>query len=87
MKRYGTLLLGVVLVALFFLKAYINPLEQFFAITPWWVYIVFAGILLSGYMSYTIRVKEVREEERLIEQEGEIYMRRIAEAREKRKNS
>ncbi|MGC4377887.1 sporulation YhaL family protein [Fictibacillus sp. Mic-4] len=55
--------------------------------TPWWVYIVFAGILLSGYMSYTIRVKEVREEERLIEQEGEIYMRRIAEAREKRKNS
>ena len=50
---------------------------------PWWVYLVIVGIVLSGYMVlYTSKKQEMDNE--FIEKEGEVYMKRLAEEREKR---
>ncbi|WP_078381560.1 sporulation YhaL family protein [Sutcliffiella halmapala] len=53
---------------------------------PWWMLLVVIGICFSAYM--TLRTaKEDREVETvIIEKEGQVYMDRIQEEREKRKH-
>ncbi|MDA1570136.1 sporulation YhaL family protein [Bacillus cereus] len=51
---------------------------------PWWVYIVIVGIVLSGYMVLYTSKKEQEMDNEFIEKEGEVYMKRLAEEREKR---
>ncbi|MCU4763490.1 sporulation YhaL family protein [Bacillus cereus] len=51
---------------------------------PWWVYLVIVGIVLSGYMVLYISKKEQEMDNEFIEKEGEVYMKRLAEEREKR---
>jgi len=51
---------------------------------PWWVYLVIVGIVLSGYMVLYTSRKEQEMDNEFIEKEGEVYMKRLEEEREKR---
>ncbi|MED1640387.1 sporulation YhaL family protein [Bacillus cereus] len=51
---------------------------------PWWVYLVIVGIVLSGYMVLYTSKKEQDMNNEFIEKEGEVYMKRLEEEREKR---
>lgn len=51
---------------------------------PWWVYLVIVGIVLSGYMVLYTSKKEQDMDNEFIEKEGEMYMKRLEEEREKR---
>ncbi|WP_242319628.1 sporulation YhaL family protein [Bacillus cereus group sp. BfR-BA-01349] len=51
---------------------------------PWWVYLVIVGIVLSGYMVLYTSKKEQDMDNEFIEKEGEVYMKRLEEEREKR---
>ncbi|PHA11183.1 sporulation YhaL family protein [Bacillus toyonensis] len=53
-------------------------------ILPWWVYLVIVGIVLSGYMVLYTSKKEQEMDNEFIEKEGEVYMKRLEEEREKR---
>jgi len=54
---------------------------------PWWVYLVIVGIVLSGYMVLYTSKKEQDMDNEFIEKEGEVYMKRLEEEREKRNQS
>ncbi|EIT85859.1 hypothetical protein A374_08489 [Fictibacillus macauensis ZFHKF-1] len=84
MKGYLTLILGVLVILLFVLKGFFAPLQAFFDITPFWVYLVFAGILFSGTRSYHYGSEQKQINLKVIEQEGEVFMQRIAAERERR---
>ena len=51
---------------------------------PWWVYVVIVGIIVSGYMVLYTSKKEQDIDQEFIEQEGNVYMQRIKEDRERR---
>ncbi|WP_027409900.1 sporulation YhaL family protein [Anoxybacteroides tepidamans] len=51
---------------------------------PWWIYVVVAGIVFSGYMTVRTAAQERKIDEEFIEKEGEIYMERIREERRRR---
>ncbi|PEZ09239.1 SigE-dependent sporulation protein [Bacillus sp. AFS018417] len=51
---------------------------------PWWIYLIIIGIIVSGYMVLYTSKKEQEIDNEFIEKEGEIYMRRLAEERERR---
>ncbi|MGG2093393.1 sporulation YhaL family protein [Bacillus sp. S13(2024)] len=51
---------------------------------PWWIYLIIIGIVVSGYMVLYTSKKEQEIDNEFIEKEGEIYMRRLAEERERR---
>ncbi|KGX92599.1 hypothetical protein N781_14810 [Pontibacillus halophilus JSM 076056 = DSM 19796] len=51
---------------------------------PWWVLLVIAFTLFSGYMAFRANRDEYQLNQRYIEQEGQKYMDRIQEEKEKR---
>ncbi|MBU8905447.1 sporulation YhaL family protein [Desertibacillus haloalkaliphilus] len=60
-------------------------MAAFFQTTPIWVYAVIIGIIASGYLSFKFSLEEKRVEQKWIEQEGEVYMKRIEAERARRK--
>lgn len=54
---------------------------------PFWVWLVVLGILFSAYMTIRTNREEREMELKEAEQEGEIYLERIREEREKRKHA
>jgi len=53
-------------------------------ILPFWMYIVILGIFVSGFMVLYTSKQERDADEAFIEKEGEIYLQRIKEERERR---
>lgn len=51
---------------------------------PWWVYLVVLGIIISGYMVLYTSKKEEELDREFIEREGEVYMERLREERNRR---
>ncbi|WP_088071058.1 sporulation YhaL family protein [Gottfriedia luciferensis] len=51
---------------------------------PFWMYIVILGIFVSGFMVLYTSKQEREADEAFIEKEGEIYLQRIREERERR---
>ncbi|MEH6890558.1 sporulation YhaL family protein [Bacillus sp. JJ864] len=51
---------------------------------PWWIYLIIIGIVVSGYMVLYTSKKEQEMDNEFIEKEGEVYMKRLAEERERR---
>lgn len=49
---------------------------------PIWVYVVVAGIIFSAIMALKTGREEREEELRAIEEEGEVYIKRMEQARE-----
>ncbi|MBM7647617.1 hypothetical protein JOC78_000538 [Bacillus ectoiniformans] len=54
---------------------------------PIWMYFVVAGIFFSAFMTVKTSSAERRAEQEYIEQEGDIYMQRLAKEREERNNT
>lgn len=52
---------------------------------PIWIYFVFAGIVVSSFMAIKTSRKEWKEEMKMIEKEGQIYIERMEKEREERK--
>ncbi|GGI15108.1 sporulation YhaL family protein [Bacillus sp. JJ664] len=51
---------------------------------PFWMYIVILGIFVSGFMVLYTSKQDRDADEAFIEKEGEIYLQRIKEERERR---
>lgn len=51
---------------------------------PIWVYAVLVGIMISAYMAVRTGKEEKKHELDSIEREGEIYMKRMEDEKEKR---
>lgn len=51
---------------------------------PWWIYLVIIGIIISGYMVLYTSKQEQEIDNEFIEKEGEVYMKRLKEERERR---
>lgn len=51
---------------------------------PWWIYLIIVGIVVSGYMVLYTSKQEQEIDNEFIEKEGEVYMKRLAEERERR---
>ncbi|WP_087973356.1 sporulation YhaL family protein [Oceanobacillus rekensis] len=54
---------------------------------PLWVFAVIILIFLSGYMAYRAMLAERKLDQQFIEREGNIYLERIQEDRQKREAS
>ncbi|WP_102347459.1 sporulation YhaL family protein [Bacillus sp. Marseille-P3661] len=52
---------------------------------PWWIYLVFAGIIFSAYMMVKSSKEEEEIDQSFIEKEGEIYIQRMESERERRR--
>lgn len=55
-----------------------------FASVPWWVYMLIGFIFFSGYMAFRAMKAEYELEQQYIEKEGEVYIERIKQARERK---
>lgn len=51
---------------------------------PWWGYLVIAGIIFSAYMLVRTAKEERDLENYYIEKEGEIFIKRMEEEKERR---
>lgn len=54
-------------------------------VVPFWIWLVVAGIVVSAYMTIRTNWEEKEMELREAEQEGDIYIKRMEEEKEKRK--
>lgn len=54
-------------------------------IMPWWIYLCIIGILVSGYMAFKSAREEKKIDDTFIEQEGQVYLDRIEQERQKKK--
>ena len=54
---------------------------------PFWIYFVVMGIITSAYMVVRTGKEEKLVEEEMIEREGDIYMQRLEQEREGKKES
>lgn len=81
MKVIGSLI-GVLLLLFFArLLLLITPIAAKVQASPWWVYPLIGGILLSGYLSLKYTKQDQKVELDLIQQEGELYMEPIRKRR------
>jgi hypothetical protein len=81
MKGYAALFFGAILIAAFVLKEYSAGVGSFFTMTPWWMYFVLCGIIYSGYRVVTLFQEDRAIEQKVIEEEGRVYMERIERAK------
>lgn len=83
--KNGLVLAGFVLIVLaVYFNDYLSMVTAEFASLPWWMYFVLAGILYSGYKFVTMSREEHDQEQEWIEQEGNVYMKRMEAEKEKR---
>lgn len=61
-----------------------TSLGYFILTSPWWVFVVIIGIIMSGYLAIKYSLEEKRLEDEWIESEGNVYIRRMEEERERR---
>ncbi|MEB1807983.1 MAG: sporulation YhaL family protein [Bacillaceae bacterium] len=54
-------------------------------VEPWWMYIVILGIIISAYYFIKHSLEDKKVDDEFIEKEGQVFMERIQEDREKRK--
>lgn len=52
---------------------------------PWWVFMMVLFIFFSGYMSFRAMRAEQKLEQQFIEQEGEVYIERMREEQERKR--
>lgn len=54
---------------------------------PWWVIVVFLFICFSGYMAFRAMRAERELEQQFIEREGQIFMDRMEQEKERRRET
>jgi hypothetical protein len=81
-KVVGTLIGGLFFLFILRVLYLVTPLWVKIQTSPWWVYALMGGILLSGYLSYKYSKEERDLEQNWIEQEGEAFMEPIRKRRQ-----
>ncbi len=81
-SKYAYVLLGLLLLGFLLTQ---TSLGVFLISSPWWVYLILLGIVISGYLAIKYTYEDYKEEQKWIEQEGTVYMERIEEELNKRK--
>ncbi|GAF65722.1 hypothetical protein BTS2_2621 [Bacillus sp. TS-2] len=74
------LLVALILVFIFTQTSILSVLLA----SPWWIYLVIAGIIFSGYMSMKYMLEDHEVENEYIEKEGSVFIERMEAEREKR---
>jgi hypothetical protein len=64
----------------------IGPLMTKVVSIPWWVYLVIAGILFSGYKAFSLSKQDKDIDDEWNEEQGNIFIRRMHNEKEKRRN-
>jgi hypothetical protein len=54
-------------------------------VLPWWIYACIIGILVSGYMAFKTSLQDKMVDEEFIEKEGQVYLDRIEQERQKKR--
>lgn len=86
MRKSVLILLGFLLIlSLFQLTEVSSTLSGVFSSFPWWLYFVLAGIVYSGYKTMQLTAEEKKIDQIHIEEEGRVYVERMEEERERRK--
>ena len=83
-KFVGALIVGLFLVFVIRILLLVTPIAVRIEASPWWVYFVLAGIVLSGYLSFKYSKEDKDAEQRWIEQEGELFMDPIRKRRQEK---
>ncbi|WP_231686961.1 sporulation YhaL family protein [Bacillus sp. JCM 19034] len=79
-SKYAYVLLGLLLLGFLLTQ---TPIGTLLVGSPWWVYLILIGIVISGYLAIKYTYEDYKEEQKWIEQEGNVYMERIKEKRGK----
>lgn len=83
LKKRGLMIgLLVLAVAIYFMSG--SSLPVLFTSGPLWTYLVIIGIIGSGYMAVKYTLEDRKIDEEWIEQEGQVYMERLEEAKKKK---
>lgn len=77
----GALIVGLLLLFIVRFLYLVTPVATKLQTTPWWIYIVVGGIVLSGFLSFKYAREDREVEQRWIEQEGEVFMEPIRKRR------
>ncbi|HET7578718.1 MAG TPA: sporulation YhaL family protein [Bacillales bacterium] len=59
----------------------------FLASVPWFVYLIVAAILYSGYKFVTLSKDDYKADQEWIEQEGNVFIRRMEQERDRREKA
>lgn len=51
---------------------------------PWWIFLIVVLIFLSGYMAFRAMRAEKQLEQQFIEKEGNIYLQRMEDERQRK---
>lgn len=90
MKQARRSLYAVVLLFLLFMMqqfGLIDPILSQLEHVAWWVYLLIAGIIFSGYQAFSFSRKDKEIDEEWIEQQGDVYMKRIKTEKQRRRNN
>lgn len=90
MKQIKRSLFALALLFLLFIAqqfGLIGPLLTRMSHIAWWVYLVIAGILFSGYQAYALTKQDQVIDDQLNEQQGDVYMKRMQDEKERRKQA
>lgn len=74
-RSYVVLFIVSLGITMYFVKSL--PVTVLLDAGPWWVYFVMAGILISGYLSFSYMLEDKKIDEQFIEKEGQVYIDRI----------
>ncbi|TCP29282.1 sporulation protein YhaL [Scopulibacillus darangshiensis] len=69
-----------ILQQLHLLSGIISHLESL----PWWMYLVFLGILISAYQFLTLSKEDKEVDQQWIEEQGEVFIKRMREEKKRR---
>ncbi|MFT8870717.1 MAG: sporulation YhaL family protein [Sporolactobacillus sp.] len=87
MKQMKRSLYAVAFLFLLFLAQQfnlINPIISALLATPWWIYLVVAGILFSGWKAFTLMHTDAQIDEEWNEEQGDVFVKRMHSERERR---
>jgi len=83
-RRGHAILLGIFAITMLLFSARETAIVAALIQAPFWVHVIIVAIIISGYFTIKTSAEERKTEESWIEQEGQVYMDRIKEAREQR---
>ncbi|RYM02173.1 signal peptidase [Sporolactobacillus sp. THM7-7] len=88
MKQARRSLYAVIMLFLLFMMQQLGMVDSLISgmeKVDWWVYLLIAGILFSGYQAFTVsRREEAVDDEETIEKQGNIYIRRMKDEKKRR---
>ncbi|MFX3618176.1 MAG: sporulation YhaL family protein [Sporolactobacillus sp.] len=90
MKQAKRSLIAVAVLFLLFIAqqfGVIDPILSRMGNVAWWVYLVVAGILFSGYQAFTLSKADKEIDDDWNEEQGDVYLKRMEAEKKKRHQS